>query len=121
MQGLDLGEVRRQWCAEGGGQYSRPVFGAVAAPDHDLPVAEVDVLDPKRDALPEAHAGAVDEGGYPPFRAREVRYQCPHLLGRVNDGQALGLFGALNIALPRLRENVAVEEQGGGESLVPCR
>jgi hypothetical protein len=91
---LDLGQAVPQIRLERRRQHGHPVLGALAVPDGDLVVGEVDVLDAQAERFHQAHAGAVEEREEGTVRRSEVREDAFDLVRRQYDGELPPPLGA---------------------------
>jgi hypothetical protein len=89
-------------------------------PQVDLPLLEVEILDPQLQCFQQPEAAAVQQSGDQAGRAIQTLQNSPHLRRGQHYRQALGalrtdqLVHPLQLAL----EDVGVEEEQGGQSLV---
>lgn len=96
------------------------VVFAFSVTDDDLAVAEVYVFDAEAEAFHEAQSGAVEDLGHELGDVFEVGDDGEGFLVGEDGGEGFGFFGADDVGgeLDVLVEDVAVEEEDGGERLV---
>jgi hypothetical protein len=96
------------------------VLGAFAAADKDLVLIEIDVLDAKGEALGEAHARAIHEGGGQALIALKLGEDGADLIAAKDDGKADGLLGAGYLVKLRdwTKKHLAEQEKQSRERLV---
>ena len=80
MQILHAREMRPQGFDQRGRKHRDPVLRAFAVADRDLPVAEIHVLHPKREALSQPQPRAVEQARHQPLGPFKPRKQRSHLI-----------------------------------------
>ena len=80
VETADLHQVALERPAETPRECRHPVAPALALPDRELRAGEVEVLDPKSQALHQTEASSVDQRGLQPARAVQVAQHGPHLV-----------------------------------------
>jgi len=99
------------------------VFVSLPFADGDLAALEVQVFDPQAEGLQKPESSPVQQHPDQPFVAVQVRQEPRYFIDGQDNREPLGATGANDAFDPveRLLEDVLVEEQDRGESLVLCR
>ncbi len=115
----DVDQVVLEAFAGGFREHGHPVAAALGSADGDVAEVEVDVLDAKAQALEDPHAGAVEQQHDELRDAFESGEDGRHFFAAEDVGQAARLAGAHHVVEPLEvgLEDVAVEEENGGQGL----
>jgi hypothetical protein len=120
VNGADANQVVTEQRDERSREHGDPVLGTLAGADNDLEPFEVDVLDPKLNALLEPQTGAIEEFGHEKPVSGEVGKDIAQFVPGEDDGQTPGLLGPDNGSevTNGPPEHRPVKEQEGGQGLV---
>ena len=101
-------------------EHRQPIFSAFAIADCNLPVSEVDVLDPEPQHLQKTQAAAVKEHRRDPLDSFELRQKLLSFLLDQDDGRFAGPLRPLDRAeiIQGTAEQVAVEKEQSAERLI---
>jgi hypothetical protein len=102
------------------GQNGQPVLAALALPDRQLAHIEVDVLHPQPQGLQESETRTIQQARHHGGRPLQLRQNPPNLGAGEDDRESPGLHRphhAIDVG-QRDPEDVAVEEEEGGQRLV---
>ena len=102
-------------------QERRPVLLPFPVADEEMPLAEVDVLDPEPEAFHQPEPRAVEQPGHQPGRAVELGEDRADLVAGQDDRQPLRPLGPDHVVADPVEgpvEDDLIEEQQGGQSLI---
>lgn len=89
VQGSYPLQMQLQWRSELAWQHGHPILLPLAIADQDFQASKLHILDPQTQHFHQTHTGAIQQTGYQPQGAIQLRQHARHLLPRQHHRQAL--------------------------------